>query len=509
MSFPTRSLDAIQSTARGYFRTAFRGLPLGVRQFLGQTARAVALNVWGLQKSVEQLDQDIVPQPSSSDDALTAWAVTLGLPDGAGGYGRLKPTTASGGAASLTGAGGTVFTSGLTATAEDGVTTISLSGSVTVPGTSGNVGSIVGSFVAVTAGTAGNLPAGTVCTWTAAPVGADPTFTLTSPLSGGADSETNPAVYARIVQRLQTPPRGGVAEDYRIWLQQAQVGAQGVWVYPKRSGVGTVDVAFTLGGSGTARVPSSGAVTTAQSYVDTKRPVGAAAVTVYAPTKASVGHLVRVRVVPNTLGGLPNAFDWQDGGTALVVNAYTAPSGGSPATIQFTGLAPASLKNAVAGYIAKTNPQPRLQVLSTGAPAINVPVGTSPTITWSDSAGMTTVTLDTLPVGWVAPTAGDQIYAYGPVVPTIAAGLLAFVDSLGPSTASGTADPLAGWNDTIQVSQLVAIAQDAIDSAGNKLIIEVPASGATIDGVAADVEGVDTVVAAPELLYASHVAVTA
>ncbi len=500
MSFlPTQTLDAIKRRARAHFRTAFNGLPMGVRQFLGQTALAIALNIWGLQKSVEDIENDIVPSPHSSTNALQAWAVDLGLPDGAGGYGALLPTPATGGTASLTGALGTVYPNNATATAEDGITQIKLSGSVTIAGTPPGLGSITGEFIAVTTGTVGNLAAGTVCTWDSPPAGADPSFTLILPLEGGEDTETNPHLYGRIVTRLQNPPRGGVAEDYVLWAEE-EAGISEVYVYPRRHGTGSVDVVIMQAGTGSGRIPSAAQLLAVQGFLDTEAPVAVEDAEAMLPV-ASTARAVKVQVVPN---GPDYAFDWDDGPSGSVVDTagYAA---GPPATITLTALAPASLKDAVDAYIAGVGVAPGLQVASTGAvtnPVVRV-------VSYVDGGGKTTLTLDTLPTDWVAPVATNKVYAHGPVVDIIAAGIVALVDALGPSRLSGFADPFHRWNDILAVNQIARVAEDAVDTDGTALIQLVPPGLATIDGAATDIQAADPYVTAPEFIRLSSVVVVA
>ncbi len=505
---PTKAFATVKSYAKAFVRSSFPGLPAGESQFLGQLARAIAMQAWGSQKAAEDISLDVVPQLQSSKAGLSAWAVDLGLPNGAGGYGPLVAQPASGGVATLTGVLGTTFADGTLATAPDGTTQVKVSGTVSIPGSPPGTGSVTAKIVAVTAGSVGNFPAGSQFTWNSPPSGADATFTLSTGLSNGTDVESNPAIYARIVSQIQNPRRGGTAADYRAWGVPANSGIVFVYVYPRRSGTGTVDLVIVVAGSpsgtGAERVPSAALQATVQAAVDAARPVACDAANVLVPSLASSGHLVRVRVIPN---GAANAFDWgQDvPGTAFIVDAYSA---GPPATIRLTGLAPTSLKNAIANYVAGTGTQPRLQVLSSGGPAVNPPVGTSKTVTWSDAGGKTTITLDTAPTGWQAPTSGDTVYPYGPVVATIAAGELALVQSIGPSRASGLGDALTTWNDWLYVSDLIDIARNAVDANGNPLILEVPVGGATIDGSAVDLEAQDNTPSAPELLYASHIAVT-
>jgi hypothetical protein len=495
---PTQPIDAILTRVRAFFRTSFPGFPMGLKKFLGRTSRAVGLSVWQLQKSVEDIDLDIVPSPQSSTDALSAWATLLGLPDGGGGFGRLLPTTASGGKASLTGVIGTTYVDGTIAVAEDGTTQIKISGTVTIPGPGTGYGAVDGTFIAVTAGTVGNLPVGTVCTWQSAPAGSDPTFTLTSALGSGNDAEDNPSVYGRILARLQTPPRGGVAEDFRLWA--TTTGIVGVYVYPRRGGTGTVDLVITAGGQGQGRKPSAAQQAEAQAAVDTLRPVGADQANVLLPYMPNgAGHVVRVRVTPSAS---KYAFDWND--TEYAMNVFTYVPG-PPSVLTLTTFAPESLKNAVTSFQAGASPKPpRLQVMSAGV-VINAPVGV---ISTADIGGRTALTLEPAPAGWIPPTVGDAVYAYGPVVATIAADIEIYVDSLGPSRISGYGDPLTPWNDTLAISGLIAIAQTAVDTDGTPLVREVPPGFATVDGAAADVQGGDSTPNPPELLYVTHIAIT-
>jgi hypothetical protein len=499
MSLPTKTLDQLVARAVAHLRTSFKGMPLGQRFFLGREARAFGLLAWGLHKAVEDADVDSVPSSKMSTDRLSDWAFQLGLPDGQGGFGRLLPTPASGGLATLTGVNGTVYADGLTATAEDGTTRVKLSGAQTVPGSPPGFGQVTGAnIVAVTPGSVGNLPEGTTLTWDSPPTGADATFALTGPLSKGTDLEDNPGAYARIVARLQTPPRGGVSEDVRVW--GTVEGVAQVYVYPRRGGTGTVDAVIAAGGSGQGRVPSTSVLDAAQTSFDAERPVASERVTAifpYAPNGR--GHSVDIRVTPSS-GRY--SFDWADGGTPMVVASYTP---GPPAKITMVGALPAALTNAIDAFLAGSAVAPRVQVLSTGNP-VNPGIRAV-----AYNAGAKTITLETVPSTWTAPTGADLVYAYGPVVATIAAGILALTDSLGPSRASGFGDPITPWRDTLTISGITGVAEDAIDTDGTQLIGEVPVGDATIDGVAADVEGIDDGLSAhgPELLYLTHVAVRA
>jgi hypothetical protein len=326
--------------------------------------------------------------------------------------------------------------------------------------------------------------------------GADPSFTLTAALGGGNDAEDNPSVYGRILSRLQTPPRGGVAEDFRLWAGSV-AGIVGVYVYPRRGGTGTVDLLITAGGQGQDRRPTAAQQVEAQTVVDTLRPVGADQANVLIPYMPDgAGHIVRVRVKPSSA---KYNFDWDDTTVpALTVLSYNPTP---PAKLTLSFAPPASLVNAVTNYLAGASPKPpRLQVLSTGT-VTNGPIGVV-LITGS------VLTLETPPFDWVLPTAGDAVYAYGPVVATIAADIQTYVDALGPSRVSNYGDALTPWNDTLAISGLIAIAQTAVDVDGTPFVREVPPGQATIDGVPLDVQGSDSSGNPPELLYVKHIAVT-
>ena len=381
------------------------------------------------------------------------------------------------------------YADAITATADDG-TQIALSGSVTIPGTAPGFGVVSESLSLSQQARRGTFRSEPCARGIHPPSGSDPAFKLTSPLSGGLDIENNPEVFDRISARLQTPPRGGVAEDYRLWAGAVD-GVVDVFVYPKRSGVGTVDVVVVSGGSGQGRVPSAAVVAAAQAAISAKAPPGIEGLYARAPAAPNgFGRNVQIRVVPSE----NSAFDWDDGGTPLVVSGFSA---GPPATITIVGSLPQSLTDAVDFYKAApaTRTPPRLQVLSTVNPVvpINVPIGVV------DHSG-SVLTLENAPDGWAPPSNGDQIFAYGPVVATIAAGALALVDSLGPSRVRGFADNITPWQDKLTISGLTAVAEDAIDADGTQLIEEVPPGGITINGVAADVQGSDSI-NGPELLY--------
>lgn len=497
-----------------FWRNRFPGKDTHTESFLGKASRATARTIQYFFSSLQSVDNDTVPNSATSRAQLNNMAFAYGLLSNLGSFGPNGATTSSGGIAALVGTLGTTFTDGLLLTAPDGTTVLKLSGTQTVPGTPPGTGSVNGNIVAVTPGTGGNLPAGTVLTWQSPPSGATGTVTLSTGLSGAIDTETDKALLDRVLARWQTPPKGGARQDYRSWAESVS-GVLRAYVYPRRDGTGSVDVVITAGGTGSGRKPSSAVQTSTQNYIDGsvlpfnegQRPITACAVYVNLPYIAAGGLTIRIRVVPSAS---KYAFDWALGATVFTVASY------SSGVITMTQTLPASLMAAIDAYKASptTVPAPRLQVMSTSlaAPGIATP------ITAVDyNAGAQTITLGTIPGSWTPPSATDPVYPYGSAVPLVAQGAVplldiggvqGYVDSLGPSRASGYANDLDVWDDTCRIFSLGQVALDTIDADGvSRPIKSVPAGGVFINGASADVEATDDINGI-QLLTVSQIAIT-
>ena len=493
----------IEAQVMAYFRNRFPGRDMGTESFLGKTARAVTMALVGLQKAVADADNDASPSSKTSITKLDQFADLFGLPSNSGGYGRDGATTSSGGAASITGTNGTAVSDGATLTASDGVTVIALDGAVTIPGSPPWTGSATGAFIAVTAGTGGNLPVDEVLTWQSPPAGLDATVTLTTALAGAVDIESDADLLERIFDRLQTPPKGGAAIDYKTWSESAldangvSVGIDTAYVYPNRGGLGTVHVVLTVAGTGTARQP--GSTTDDDTYVADRRPVAVEGYESFIPSMLAARALTaRVRMVPSLT---KYNFDWVDTGASYSISAASATG------ITLNTAAPTTLIDAIT-----SGALPRLQILSTGSGYVaNNPQVRISAIDATNT--ILTIDADTKPDTWVVPAASDVVYAGGPMVDTIAQAIVDYVDSLGPSRAGGFADPNELWEDTVAISRLTQIALDQTDTDGTRFATNTISGGVTIAigagaSATADVQAQDNTGGAPELLYLKHVAVT-
>lgn len=142
---------------------------------------------------------------------------------------------------------------------------------------------------AVAPAAAGNRAVGQSLALVSPVVGVQPTATA-SALSGGADIETDDALRARLLSRIQQPPHGGAANDYIAWALEV-AGVTRAWVFPMELGGGTVTVRFVRDNDATP-IPDAAEVAAVQAYIDERRPV-TAQVTVVAPTAVPLNFTIQ------------------------------------------------------------------------------------------------------------------------------------------------------------------------------------------------------------------------
>lgn len=146
------------------------------------------------------------------------------------------------------------------------------------------------------AGVDGNDIVGTVLTFATPIAGIDSSATVTAAaLTGGADTESDAALSARIAARMKESPHGGAAIDYTTWALEV-AGVTRAWVYPQELGIGTVTVRFVRDDDASI-IPDAAEVTAVQAYIDARRPV-TAQLTVAAPVSAPLAFTIAV--TPNT-----------------------------------------------------------------------------------------------------------------------------------------------------------------------------------------------------------------
>lgn len=122
----------------------------------------------------------------------------------------------------------------------------------------------------------------------------------TSGIGQGTDPETDQSYRARLLQRLQYPPRGGSATDYIAWAL-AVPGVTRVFVDPVTAlnGRTSVGVWFLMDDTYTNGIPQPADVAAVAAHIETLRPAGAV-VDVVAPVADTV-NITITGLSPNTV----------------------------------------------------------------------------------------------------------------------------------------------------------------------------------------------------------------
>jgi uncharacterized phage protein gp47/JayE len=149
---------------------------------------------------------------------------------------------------------------------------------------------------AVETGAEGNLEAGTRLNTVNPIVGVTAAVTA-GPFAGGNPREGEEPYRGRILDRIQQPPQGGAAYDYRRWMLEYP-GCTRAWVYPKEQGTGTVVCRFAMDETYDDGIPPDVEVARMTQWLDVRRPV-TAEVFVYAPIPRPIDVVVR-DLFPNT-----------------------------------------------------------------------------------------------------------------------------------------------------------------------------------------------------------------
>lgn len=137
----------------------------------------------------------------------------------------------------------------------------------TVAGATDGTGTATLDGIALIVGPGGNQPDNTPGVLMAAPAGIEPNVVLVQ-MNGGVDAESMDSLLGKVLDRLRQPPAGGNKFDYARWAREV-AGVTTAYSYPKRRGVGSVDVAVLSNG-----VPASAPLCAAvEDYINNAMPV--------------------------------------------------------------------------------------------------------------------------------------------------------------------------------------------------------------------------------------------
>ena len=253
------------------------------RSVLAVLGRAHAGATFGLYGYIDFIASQVFPDTAEAE-FLERWAAVWGVTRRAAG-------TAAG-KVSITGTDGAVITAG---------TIFQLSGARQYRTTAKAViasGKAVAAVEAVIAGAAGNALAGSAINLLSPIAGIQSAATVaTGGLTGGADSEGDEELRARVLDRIQEPPHGGAASDYVKWALEV-TGVARAWAFPREMGLGTVTVRFMTGSKTANGIPSRADVDRVYAYIEARRPV-TAELFVVAPVAAPIAFEIS-GLSPNT-----------------------------------------------------------------------------------------------------------------------------------------------------------------------------------------------------------------
>lgn len=292
-------------------------------------ANATGSAIEGLYQHQQWIARQIFPDTADSDN-LERYGAFFKI------Y-RLRAVAATG-SIDFSGTPGMAIPIGTEARAIDGVAFVTTAAGVIGAGGAANIAA-----QAALAGVAGNKAAGTALTLTAAPAGVLSQAAINT-MTDGADAETNAALLARILFRLQNPPCGGAAHDYYAWAMEVS-GVTAAYVYSNRRGLGTTDVVIMASGG----IPGAALVTSVQSHIDGVRPVQADAL-VFAPTPVAVNITAALTLAAGYLltdvaaainSALDAYFATLKPGDTCYINRIRAIISDTPGVVDFNLTAPA------------------------------------------------------------------------------------------------------------------------------------------------------------------------
>lgn len=291
MAFSRPTLEEIIARIRADIETKLSGADADLR-YVFESILAVALAgghhlehghiVW--------LSKQVFPDTAESE-YMRQWAGIYGVPP-------QDPAYATG-SLPITGTPGTLCPAGTEWQTNDEVVFVQ-DADVTLNG--GGTGTVA--LTAEVVGADGNILTGTTLSLVSPVAGIDSSGVTITDFDNGADAETDPQILARILLRLQTPPKGGGDGDYEAWALEVS-GVTRAWEYANQYGVGTVGLTFVRDndGSGAAIIPSAGEVATVQAYLETVAPITqnetAETLTVWAPT-ANTMNVTITSLTPDT-----------------------------------------------------------------------------------------------------------------------------------------------------------------------------------------------------------------
>jgi len=230
MPFDRPSLSDLRSQAAADINAALPGVDSLLRYSnLGILGDVLAGMGNGLYGYLDWIARQSVPF-TASDEYLEGWAALKGV--------IRKPATTASGSVTFTGTSGTI-SAGTLLVRSDGAQ-FSVDTTATI-----SAGAVVVDVTAVEAGSSGNTPVSAFMNLTAGVPGINAQGSVTTPIVGGADVESNDELRGRMIAAYSNPAQGGSAGDYVNWALEVP-GVTRCWVLPTGRGSGTVVLLFMM-----------------------------------------------------------------------------------------------------------------------------------------------------------------------------------------------------------------------------------------------------------------------
>lgn len=232
MAYPIPSMEAVRASILSDWRNLDSQVVVAVDSDNYVRATGIASAITGLyQYATWGINQAF---PDTADDAyLVRFASARGI-------NRFPPSAA---------AGSVLFTGNVGAAVPVGTIIQTADGNqyqTTVPSSIGPAGTAAVAAAATATGPATNQTADTPGTLQTAPMGVDSNVTLLK-MDGGLLAETLASLLARVLDHLRQPPAGGNKYDWVRWAKGVP-GVTTVFLYPRRRGPGSVDLAILSNG---------------------------------------------------------------------------------------------------------------------------------------------------------------------------------------------------------------------------------------------------------------------
>lgn len=224
-------------------------------------ARAEAGVAHGLYGYIDTKEKNFLPD-TGDDATVLRWANLFGVS-------RLSPVAASG-SVQATGTNDSVIAAGRELQFSGGAV-YTVDADVIV---AAGIASVA--ITAVDRGIAGNLDAGATLNFMQPVTGVLSSVTVEAPgLAGGSDIETIEALRVRVLDRMQSPPRGGTSNDYVEWAKAAHPDVTRAWVSGQEMSANSVTVRLVTDDAAGGLIPTEQVLEDVEAYIDARRPVTA------------------------------------------------------------------------------------------------------------------------------------------------------------------------------------------------------------------------------------------